>query len=689
MRVTRVFCAWLSIVLLAAHVAYANERILLPGYELTIGQNGMPMNPGVPSALPIAPALLPGWSQAGPGFTAVPTPGNLRLIVDTSWPSWPGGYRLVTLEFLIPAPSNAERTVDVELEFGANRYQAELHLPINEIMIPANAASWKHRVLVPNDQEWYLNSIEVREQGQLIRELTVNGLSIGSQNARNYEFHALALHPRANGINTSLTMTDDVNHSTLNHYANGKQYCYPVQYGWAGYADFGQLPDVWQAYTSLDVIHGTLPEFEQLRSKFPAQWQAIRTWVAAGGKLHLETSPSSDAERVKLVATLHEWFPTADTTAEEAWTTVFTAQMNGTNFTPNTNAELFERPWRLGRISYARLPKKHQTSEEVVLRESLTQLVQRPHLQVSAVEPNAGQPPILLFRAAITLFVVLIGPVNYFYFKSRKRLTWLLATVPLGAAITTGLLLMFTLLKDGVSTRAWSAGVTVLDQTRRQAVTDRHVHLFAGIAPENGFAYSTEHAVLPATHGGNSYSPYGSYGNDDDPGYKEFAWSVSDPEDANAREQRFRIGWLRSRRLETFRIRTVESSKRRLDVRKDQGDTVVENHLERRVLNIYLRDEQGKFYSGDAIDVDGSLTLKATTFQDWQDAFLSYDPRYEFAHDYRLQETLRGLLNARSPGGVVGGRAYVAVVEDWRDDEFQRRFPNQQPSGPHVIVGAW
>src|SRR5690606_18867259 len=62
--------------------------------------------------------------------------------------------------------------------------------------------------------------------------------------------------------------------------------------------------------------------------------------------------------------------------------------------------------------------------------------------------PDVGLPPVSSFRLLITLFVIVIGPVNYLLLKRRKRLFLLLVTVPLGAAIVTGGLFSYALIKD-------------------------------------------------------------------------------------------------------------------------------------------------------------------------------------------------------------------------------------------------
>jgi hypothetical protein len=80
--------------------------------------------------------------------------------------------------------------------------------------------------------------------------------------------------------------------------------------------------------------------------------------------------------------------------------------------------------------------------------------------------PGVGRAPVGSYLVLITLFVIVIGPVNYFWLRKWKRLYLLLVTVPLGAALVTLALMNYALLTDGLGVRVRVRSYTHLDQRR-------------------------------------------------------------------------------------------------------------------------------------------------------------------------------------------------------------------------------
>ncbi len=78
--------------------------------------------------------------------------------------------------------------------------------------------------------------------------------------------------------------------------------------------------------------------------------------------------------------------------------------------------------------------------------------------------PGVGAAPVKSFLATIALFVIVIGPVNFFLLKRIKRLYLLPLTVPLAAAVTTVLMIAYALVSDGLSTRMRLRSFTYIDQ---------------------------------------------------------------------------------------------------------------------------------------------------------------------------------------------------------------------------------
>jgi hypothetical protein len=78
--------------------------------------------------------------------------------------------------------------------------------------------------------------------------------------------------------------------------------------------------------------------------------------------------------------------------------------------------------------------------------------------------PGVGLAPVTEFRVLITVFVLLIGPLNYWVLSRAKRLYLLVLTVPLGAAAVTLMLISYALLADGLATQVRARSYTMLDQ---------------------------------------------------------------------------------------------------------------------------------------------------------------------------------------------------------------------------------
>ncbi|MGI9457636.1 MAG: hypothetical protein ACR2NU_13815, partial [Aeoliella sp.] len=115
--------------------------------------------------------------------------------------------------------------------------------------------------------------------------------------------------------------------------------------------------------------------------------------------------------------------------------------------------------------------------------------------------PDVGLAPVIEFQILITLFVLGIGPLNYWLLKRAGRLHLLVLTVPAAAVLITGGLLAYGLLADGFSTRVRSLSITLLDQDRGEAVSWNRLSYYAAFAPREGLTFSKETAVYPILPG--------------------------------------------------------------------------------------------------------------------------------------------------------------------------------------------
>jgi hypothetical protein len=109
--------------------------------------------------------------------------------------------------------------------------------------------------------------------------------------------------------------------------------------------------------------------------------------------------------------------------------------------------------------------------------------------------PGVGAAPVKSYLAMITVFGILIGPVNYWLLRRAGRLSMLLLTVPIGALLITCGLFTYALLVDGLGTKVYLRSFTRIDPELGMATSWSRQCYYAGMAPANGLRFSDTTAV--------------------------------------------------------------------------------------------------------------------------------------------------------------------------------------------------
>jgi hypothetical protein len=107
--------------------------------------------------------------------------------------------------------------------------------------------------------------------------------------------------------------------------------------------------------------------------------------------------------------------------------------------------------------------------------------------------PGIGQTPVISFLSLITLFMILVGPINYIVLSRQKRIPWILVSVPLASGLFILGLFLFAFFGDGFTTRARLKSVTTL-ANGRAACMSRQTY-FTAFAPSQGMLYPKDTAV--------------------------------------------------------------------------------------------------------------------------------------------------------------------------------------------------
>lgn len=236
--------------------------------------------------------------------------------------------------------------------------------------------------------------------------------------------------------------------------------------------------------------------------------------------------------------------------------------------------------WLMTSIGWQKLnwQDRHGISARVPTDDFLTFLI-----------PSVRSVPTVSFLVLITLFSLVIGPVNYFWLWRARRLQLLLVTIPVLAFGTSVALFAYSSIAHGFSTRSRVRSVTVLDQPGRTAVTISRIALYSGLAPSDGLEFSQETAVYPIW-----------------PPDHEFDSSETDWTEF----QRLSSGWLRSRTRTQFLTVAHRDERGRLTVNQSSADSMtVENGLEWNLRSLIVADDEGRLFYGADIPAGATATL--------------------------------------------------------------------------------
>lgn len=509
------------------------------------------------------------------------------------------------------------------------------------------------------------------------------------------------------------------------------------------------IPDEWIGYSCLSVVYISAVEAQKIAKT--EQWGAIQEWVAAGGVLCV-FDVGEEFQQLAAVEKLLELQPLRNSKNKfRGWTTPTQAAKESKVIGPKVNeyytrdygiyeaddvdepqaveskpqptvliadpsqVEFVTRPCQLGMVVAIRTDKPmdmHPANLSAMVNSvGYNQLMWRNRQGFSLSNmnnqfwefllPGVGGAPVILFLILITLFVLVIGPINYLLLKKFKRLYLILISVPLGAAVVTLSLFFFALLTDGIQTRVRVRSFTDLDQTRGHAASMSRQTYYAGIAP-GGLSFPKHATVYPI-----EYQPQG-YINDTKP--KQITWGAD--------EQLFQRGFIASRNWSQFMVTQSQASERNIEFKPGSGgDPSLVNNLEANIQAIILADENGKLWFARDIRNGNTQTMEAANLQNVRSelkelvrannpaAPRNFDPSqansmtdnwYYYNNeidgeygDPRMRTSLLegGIGDLANPGGLRP-RMYYAIVDHSADVAVGVGWPSLE-AGFEVIRGRW
>ena len=186
-------------------------------------------------------------------------------------------------------------------------------------------------------------------------------------------------------------------------------------------------------------------------------------------------------------------------------------------------------------------------------------------------------------------FVVVIGPVNIILLSRRKRRTWMLWTIPAISLVTTLLVFVYSLVREGITPDTRIAGLTVLDQVNHHAATIGALAFYCPLTPGGGLNFNFETEATPLVQSG-----YGSGA------ARELDWTQS---------QHFQRGWITARVPAHFHVRKSETSRERIQVIHENGKLKIVNGLGAPLASLWFADKDMNFYQVKNVDAGQKAEL--------------------------------------------------------------------------------
>lgn len=402
----------------------------------------------------------------------------------------------------------------------------------------------------------------------------------------------------------------------------------------------GQLPDKWIDYTCFDICFISQEDLVELAAVSPDACEALLDWTRAGQTLCVYSVDFAELAQLEKLLKISPLPSLSESTeASRGWTSHKLTdnreiRIKGmetlNNSRPNRNEMIrelnrraeqndkkdksglafFSRPMGLGRV-FAMETDEPFMSESFPMPQLFNEIgrenwmwYQRHGFSLyrdndsfwNFMIPGVGKAPVNSYLVLITLFVIVIGPVNYVLLRRRKRLYLLLVTVPAGAGLVTFALMNYALISDGLGVRVRVRSFTHLDQANKEAASWSRQSYYAGLAPSQGLTFPANTAFY-AIH----QFPSDRRANRSD---RMLVWNE---------DQNLASGYLKSRSTSQFMVVTAGESQHELVVTESPDSLCrVENQLGTDIQRLYLCDRQGNFLQARDIAAGGNAQLTPT-----------------------------------------------------------------------------
>jgi len=569
---------------------------------------------------------LPPALQGKPTFAKQ---SGLQIRVDSTWVG-SRGYRPVKVTATSAAAVTADTTITISFRVSSwRRHHREMRVEY-EFELPQGTTSATATFLVPQYNDWNSQGWDIWVDGVKEEQLSV------------------PLAP----FNAGTSNTLNVGYLTPNPEREPTQILEALSNGALDWQPLGTTKpvDSWIDYTSLDLIEARLESLQIVQKSTPEKLAKLLRWVRAGGNLwvfHIGQDFSQLPQLEKLLSAKRDQLPTSASSLSQ-WH-FLPLGSSGRQRQEMVTALTMQDPDRISALSTKEIlasPRPNQAVDSrhwciarsfglgtVVAIQGLDDRRRRDASDLASVlqqtslaenldwstrhgnDPAGGNPdfnnwlipavgaaPVFEFQLLITLFVIGIGPLNYWLLKRRNQLPVLLITVPVAALVATLMLFTYGFFADGIGRRVRVRSLTMLDQQTEEVACWARLSYYAGIAPSGGLQMPLDTAVYPILPAQSRLNRFGSrHANQQ----RDLLWQ---------QQQRLTRGWLGSRTPTQYLALTARVTKKQLQFDQQQAAVRVTNHLGTEVLALVMQDHAGNIYLGNQIAAEGTANLTPSTY---------------------------------------------------------------------------
>lgn len=580
-----------------------------------------------------------GFRQTLPNTSTTSLSTGLKLDIDAYWYE-DGGYRPVRLRFEAAATKNRDRVIDFELLTAKrNRSEDPVSLAVKQrLVLPAGETTVEETLYLPGYHQGSSIWWTVVVDGQEDKFLSLGrrtALPLNTTNNQQAALRRLRFSPRlerrgnaALSRRSTLRSYDDLSGMLVDD------------------ATAAPMND-WLDYSATDIVSLDLAALRQKSEESPEAIAAIRRWCLAGGMIWVEKVGSNSEALLEIsqLLDLGSWdldldsppgvqlsalpqaagwrreslMKKATTAGDVAKQIVDQAQQGGLSSAlqaaqggPDSRGWYAVHGAGLGRVyafqrdgfdwpgritnAVAENATKRWSSRGWAPRHGVKPDVASPDF-ANLLIPDVGFAPVGEFQVLITLFVLGIGPLNYWLLYRAQRLDLFVVTTPLVALAVTLALFSYATLSDGFGVRVRARTLTVLNQGEGQAVTWARLCHYAGLGSRGGFSMPDDAMVFPIRVGWENAVGAGQESS------RELFWT----DDA----QQLVSGWMPARTSVQHLVVRSGPVEERLQFGEPTDDRLeARNELGADLLLLLARDADGDWWIAEEADADAVVELE-------------------------------------------------------------------------------